>query len=117
MNSSVSSVVTHYMINSFGAAYDGMLHLFQIVLHHVQSVDAFFEIPGETGEQGRHLGVLKVLELGDDVVTFLAGLHPFDEIFQTLAAQPEMVDALGEHAGEEQSVIANVFAHLALAVE
>ena len=106
-----------YMIRSFGAAHDGMLHLFQIVLHHVQAVDAAFEILRQAGEQGRDLGVLEVLELGDDVVAFFAGLDPFDEIFQTLAAQPEMIDALGKHAGEKQRVVADVFAHLALAIE
>ena len=34
-----------------------------------------------------------------------------------MAAQPEMVDALRKHPGEEQSVIANMLAHLAFAIE
>ena len=96
---------------------DGVLHLFQIVLHHVQPVDAALEILGEAGEQRRDLGVFEVLELGNDVITFLSGLYPFHKIFQTLPAQPEMIDAFGEHSGEEQRVVADVFAHLALAIE
>ena len=39
------------------------------------------------------------------------------KLFHPLAAQAEAVDALGKHAGEKQGVVADVFAHLALAVE
>src|SRR5256886_10468833 len=34
-----------------------------------------------------------------------------------MAAQPQMVDALGEHSRQEQCVVANVLAHLTLAIE
>ena len=52
-----------------------MLHFGEIVLHQVQSVDAAFEFARELGEQRRDLGVLEMLELGDDVVALLARFH------------------------------------------
>src|SRR5579864_3137366 len=78
-----------------GAADDRMLHLFQIVFHHVETVDALLEVLRQRGEEGRDFGVFEVLELGDNVVAFLPGLHPFNKILETLAAKPEVVDAWG----------------------
>src|SRR5579863_3205544 len=74
-------------------------------------------VAGEAGEEWRDLGVLEAIEFGDDVIALLAGFHPIHEILQAVAAQAELVDALGEHASEKQSVVANVFAHLAFPVE
>ncbi len=34
-----------------------------------------------------------------------------------MTAQTEVIDAFGKHSGEKQSVVADVFAHLALAVK
>ena len=62
-----------------------MLHFLQIVLHQVEAVDALLEVLREAGKQWRNFGLLEVFKLGNDVVTFLAGLHPFDEILQTMA--------------------------------
>src|SRR5579859_506308 len=42
---------------------DGVLHLFQFVLHLVQAVHEPLEFLGHAAEERRHLGVLKVFEL------------------------------------------------------
>src|SRR5947207_8087378 len=94
-----------------------MLHLLQIVLHQVQPIDTLFEMLRQHGEQRGDLGILEVLEFADDVVAFFSGSHPVHKAFQPLAAQAKVVDALREHAGKKQRVIADVFAHLAFAVE
>src|SRR5258708_9407560 len=94
-----------------------MLHFLEMVFHDVQAVDAALKVPGKIGEERRYFGVFEVLELRHNVVTFLAGFHPIDEIFQTVAAQAKIVDALGKHSGEEQSVISDMFADLALTIK
>ena len=60
-----------------------MLHLLQFVLHLVEPVHALFEVLREVGEKRRHFGVFEVLELGNDVVAFLARFDPVNKIFQT----------------------------------
>src|SRR4029077_11251036 len=94
-----------------------MLHFAQIVLHQIEPVNTLLEVLRQDGKQGRDLGVLEMLKLGNHVIAFLAGLDPVDEILQTAVPQAEVVDALGKHPGKEKSVIPDVFAHLALAVE
>ena len=94
-----------------------MLHLLQLILHPIKAVDALLEMVGKVGEQRRHFGVFEVLELGNDVIALLAGFHPVDEILQTIAAQPEVIDAFGKHSGEEKRVVTNVFSHLSFAIE
>ena len=94
-----------------------MLHFLQVVLDHVQPVDAAFEVFREHGEQRRDLGILEVLKLGDDVIAFLAGLHPVDKVFQALVPQTKLVDAFGKHSGEEESIVPDMLAYLALAIE
>src|SRR5947209_5684979 len=99
------------------ASDDGVLHVLQIAAHQVQSVDAGFEILRQPPEQRRDLRVFEELELGDDVIALLAGFHKVNEVLDARATQPLVIDALREHSGEEQRHIANVLAHLALAVE
>src|SRR5690349_840593 len=94
-----------------------MLHLPQIVLHQVETVDALFKILRKAGEQRGHLGVFEMFELGNYVIAFLARLDPIHKIFQTMTAQPEVIDALGKHPREKQRVIPNMFAYLALSIE
>src|SRR5436305_13151882 len=72
---------------------------------------------GQSLEQWRHFRVFEAVELGDNVITFLARLHPVNKALQAVAAQPEMINALREHASEEESVVADVLADLALAIE
>ena len=94
-----------------------MLHFLQVILHHVKPVDASLEILRQHSEQRGDLGIFEVLELRDDVIALFAGLHPIDKILQALTAQPKTVDALGKHSGKEQSIVANVLADLAFAVD
>src|ERR1700733_15922949 len=94
-----------------------MLHLLQVVLHHVQALNASLKIFRKVGEQRRDLGVFKVLKLRDDVITFLPRFYPVDKILGAITAQAEMVDALGKHSRKKQSVIADVFAHLSFAIK
>ncbi len=94
-----------------------MLPLGEVVLHLIETEDALLESRRELGEQRCGLGVFEELELGDDVVTLFAGADEVDEILQPLPPQAKMIDRLGEHAGEEERVIADVLAHLALAVK
>jgi hypothetical protein len=101
----------------FSAVGNGMLHFGEVVLHHVEAVNAAFEVARQAGEQGSDLGVFKVLELRHDVIAFFAGLDPLHEILQAIAAEAEVVDAFRKHSGEEQCVVADMLAHLALAVE
>src|SRR5262249_27705167 len=98
-------------------AHDGMLYFLQLVLHAVESVDALFEMIRQALEQRRHLRIFETVELRNDVVTFLPGLHPVNEALQAMASQPEMIDALRKHPGEKQSVVADVLPHLPLAIE
>src|SRR5262249_53766178 len=99
------------------AASDRVLHLLQIVLYPVQTEDTLLEVLRQGGEQWRDFRVLEVLELGDDVVALLAGFHHVDEVLNAMATKPKVIDALREHSREEQCVVADVFAHLALAVK
>ena len=94
-----------------------MLHLLQLILHPIEAIDALLEMVGKVGEQGRDFGVFEVLELGDDVIALLAGFHPVDKILQTIAAQPEVINAFRKHPGEEKRVVTDVLSHLAFAVE
>ena len=72
---------------------------------------------GQTLKQRRHFGVLEAVELRNDVIAFFPGLHPVDKALQAIATQPEVIDALGKHAGEKEGVVADVFADLAFAIE
>src|ERR1039457_5289874 len=95
----------------------GMLHFFELAFHHVQAVHARFELARQFGEERRQPGVFELVELGDDVIALFPGPDEIDKVFQPLPPQAVMVDALGKHAGEKQSVIADMFAYLALAVK
>src|SRR5215472_487392 len=101
----------------FAGPDNRVLHFFELVLHPVQSVDALLEVAREVGEQGRDLRVLEMLELRNDVIALFAGLHPVDQVLETLAAQAVLIDAFGEHACKEQRKIADVLAHLAFTIE
>jgi len=68
-------------------------------------------------KQGCDFRVLEVLKLRDNVITLFSSLHPLDKTLQPVTAQAKMINALGKHSGEKQSVIANMFSHLAFAVE
>jgi hypothetical protein len=94
-----------------------MLHLLQVVLHLVQAVDTLFEMTRQAGEERRNFGVFEVLELGNDVIAFLAGFHPVDKILNSVFAQPEVIDALRKHSGKEERVISDMLANLAFAIE
>jgi hypothetical protein len=94
-----------------------MLHLFQIAFDQIQPINARLEFLCQLGEQWRQAGVFELIELGDDVITFLARFNEIDQILQALPPQAVVVDALGKHAGEKQRVIADVLPHLALAVK
>src|SRR5205814_609419 len=48
---------------------------------------------------------------------FLAGADEVDKIFESLAAQPVMVDALWKHSRKEECEISDVLADLSLPVE
>src|SRR5947209_12838172 len=100
-----------------GLAGDGVLEFFQLVFHLVQAVDQLFEIVGHAAEEGCYFGVLEMLELRNDEVTLFAGTDKIYEAFQPGTAQTALVQALREHPGEEQRVIANVLAHLALVIK
>jgi hypothetical protein len=100
-----------------GSAHDGMLHLLQIILDHVQAVNALFKIAGKNGEEWSNLSVFEEFELGNDVVALFSRLHPIHEIFHTIAAEPERVDAFREHTGKKQRVVADMLAYLAFAIE
>src|SRR5437764_8885676 len=80
---------------------DGVLALLQVVLHQVESVDAVLKAARELAEKRRYLGILEVLETGDDVIALFAGAYQVNEILQPRAAQPEAVDALRKHAGKK----------------
>jgi len=94
-----------------------MLHLPQIVLDAVQPVYALFKMVGKAGEQGRDLRVLKAIELRNDVIAFFPGLHPVNKVLKAITPETKVINALREHAGEEERVIPYVFADLAFAVE
>src|ERR1019366_4541800 len=96
---------------------DGMLHFFEIAFHQIQTVHARFEFARQFGEEGRQTGVFELVELGDDVIALLPSPNEIDKVLQPLSPQAVVVDALGKHSGEEQGVIANVLADLALAVK
>src|SRR5581483_1818798 len=100
-----------------GAPHDGMLHLLQFVLYAIQSVDALLEVVRETLEKRGDLGVLEGVEFRNDVIAFFAGFHPVDQALKPVSSQAQIVDALGKHSGEKERVLADVLAHLALAVE
>ena len=68
--------------------HDRMLHFLQVVLNAVQPIDALFKVVRQTLEQRRDLGVFETVELGNDVVAFLPGLHPVHEAFQAGFSQP-----------------------------
>src|SRR5437764_6236496 len=109
---------TFFSHNQFvGAADYGMLHLLKIVFYHVERIYAAFEVAREAGEKRSDLGILEVLELGNDVVALLPGLHPVNKILQALPAKPQMVDALREHAGKKEGEIADVLTDLTFAIE
>src|ERR1700693_1036191 len=94
-----------------------MLHFLQIVLNHVEAVNAAFELARKVSKQRRNFRVFEMLELRHDVIAFLARLHPFDEILQAVAPKPEVINALGKHSREEQRVVANMLSYLAFAVK
>ena len=94
-----------------------MLEFLQFILDAIQSVHALLEITRQVREQRCDLRVLEVLELGDDVIALLAGLHPVDEAFHALVAEAVVVQAFREHTRKEQGEIADVLADLALAIE
>ena len=94
-----------------------MPHRLEIVLHEAHSVDARLEVFAKLGKERCYFFIFKLIELGDDVITLFSCLHEVDKILQPLPAQAEMVDALREHSGEEENVVANVLAYLTLAIE
>src|SRR5438270_2489942 len=96
---------------------DGMLHFFQLIFDLVQAIHQLLKLLRHAAEQRSDFRILKVLKLRDDVVALLAGLYKVDQAFHTGAAQAIFVEALREHAGEEERVIADVFAHLALTIK
>src|SRR5947209_3287939 len=58
-----------------------------------------------------------MLELRHDEIALFASADDIDEVLQAGAAQAVMVQALREHPGEEQRIITNVLAHLALVIK
>src|SRR5262249_5427133 len=94
-----------------------VLHLTQVVLHAVQSINALLEVVGKPFEQRRYLGVFEAVKLRNDIVALLAGLHPIDKILQPVSPQPEGVDTLGKHPRKKQRVITDMLTDLPFAVE
>src|ERR1700682_1568504 len=94
-----------------------MLHLLQFILYPIETVHALLEMVRKVSEQRRYFGVFEMLEFGDDVIALLAGFHPIYKIFQTIAAQPEVINAFRKHPGEEKRVVTNMLSHLAFTVE
>ena len=73
--------------NLFRLARDRVLHLVEIALHQVQSIDAGLELVRQLAEERRQPRVLELVELGDDEVALLARLDEVDEILQALPPQ------------------------------
>src|ERR1700682_4153987 len=94
-----------------------MLHLLQFILYPIETVHALLEMVRKVSEQRRYFGVFEMLEFGDDVIALLARFHPVDKILQTIAAQPEVINAFRKHPGEEKRVVTNMLSHLAFTVE
>src|ERR1035441_1627003 len=89
-----------------------MLHLVEVALHQVQSINAGFELVRKFPKERRQPRVFKLIELGDDEVALLASLDEVNEVLQPLTPQPEVVNAFGEHSRQKQRVIADILAHL-----
>src|SRR5277367_2793609 len=87
----------------------------------VQAVATTLEFLRQPHEERRNFGVLEDVELRDDVVAFFASADEIHHTVKMLVAEAtglrSSIAAFGEESSEEECVIADVLAHLALAVE
>ena len=94
-----------------------MLHFLQLILDLIQPENALLKMRGEAGKKRRHFRILEMFELRDDVIALFPRFHPVHKIFQPLPSQTKLVNALRKHPSKEKRKVANVFSHLALAIE